>query len=278
MRNCLLATRRRRWRWPPAMDLPRLWTRCFVPVRKLTQPTFAAVRRVTWQRRRATWEIVARLLEHSPDLTRKDWDHATPLDIAIFCNHERIAIMLIEAGAPLENRDRLLCRAAVMSVDVVRALLKHGVVVSELRDVFESTPIHKAASGPFNPGLMSMLVDECGIDLNSRDSLGDTCCHVAAYTESDKQLRWFIEAGADCELVNDDGETPLLKACTYGCADCVLLLVVAGANVRATNSDGGQCSSFAWRGFRKIVAAKRVESVSCIARRWRRSRCSRSTW
>jgi ankyrin repeat protein len=157
-------------------------------------------------------EIVARLLEHSPDLTRKDWDHATPLDIAIFCNHERIAIMLIEAGAPLENRDRLLCRAAVMSVDVVRALLKHGVVVSELRDVFESTPIHKAASGPFNPGLMSMLVDECGIDLNSRDSLGDTCCHVAAYTESDKQLRWFIEAGADCELVKRRRRNPIAQS------------------------------------------------------------------
>jgi ankyrin repeat protein len=145
--------------------------------------------------------------------------------------------MLIEAGAQLESD--LLCDAAALGPDMLRALVGRGVVVSELRDSDERTPLHIVAERePHSPALLSMLVHDCGIDVHARDSEGSTPCHYAARCLSGDSLRWLVDAGANFDVPNDRGETPLYEACGYQSVECVVLLIAAGADLHARDDDG----------------------------------------
>jgi ankyrin repeat protein len=104
--------------------------------------------------------------------------------------------MLIEAGARLD--DSWLCDAAALGTDVLQALVDRGVVVSELRGPDACTLLHIVAwHQPHRPALLSMLVRDCGVDVDACDSRGNTPCHIAACNRSVDLLRWLVDAGAD---------------------------------------------------------------------------------
>jgi hypothetical protein len=88
-------------------------------------------------------DVLAVLLAARPNLDLFDNDRSTPLKVAISYKQERCALMLIEAGARLD--DRWLCGAAALSADVLQVLVDRGVVVSELRDHFTRTVLHVVA-------------------------------------------------------------------------------------------------------------------------------------
>ena len=64
----------------------------------------------------------------------------------------------------------------------------------------------------------------------------------------------FIDSGADIEITDEDGRTPLLKASSYGELAVVKMLVKAGAGVRVTDEDGDNCLTLAaYFGYVEIV-------------------------
>lgn len=180
-------------------------------------------------------DVLALLLSFGPNLAIAVSGERTAFDIAVQRRNDRAMLILVEAGAPLDSvPPGRLAVAAALNPTLTRALIDRGVAVGALCDSFGLTPLHWA----FDPAVLDLLVNECGMDIHVRDSLGTTCCHAAAFRGVRQQMSWLIEAGADIEAADNVGTTPLLDACYHDRLDCILLLLAAGANVHARDRYG----------------------------------------
>lgn len=80
---------------------------------------------------------------------------------------------------------------------------------------------------------------ENGIDVNSRDIFGDNAgLHWAARQGQAKMARLLIDNGADLDIRNREGETPLHWAASEGQKELVVILIVHGAEVNALTRKG----------------------------------------
>jgi ankyrin repeat protein len=83
---------------------------------------------------------------------------------------------------------------------------------------------------------------ENGIEVNRQDNNGDTPLHIAAIsTDSPSIIGLLVEYGADTEIKDCMGLTPLLFACIYDNFENVKELVKRGANIHATDMHGDSC-------------------------------------
>lgn len=82
------------------------------------------------------------------------------------------------------------------------------------------------------------LVD-AGVDLDASfdDGEGYTAAHFAAWDGKDEILAYLLEAGAQADVVGEDGYTPLFLAAAGGHLNCVKLLVEKGADVNRRLKD-----------------------------------------
>jgi ankyrin repeat protein len=184
------------------------------------------------------------LLAHRPNLALRDMRGSTALHLATLTTwrHE-CALLLILAGASLDGIDRgRLCWLAAHSTFAVQALMDRGVVVRNLHDDSGRTPLHHAVQRhPNDLGLLSMLVDVCGVDfeLRSTDNERISCTGIAIYNGHVAALRFFLQAGADASFSDND---PLLHhsiMSTDRQIVCTMLLLAAGADVTARDWTGG---------------------------------------
>jgi ankyrin repeat protein len=180
-------------------------------------------------------EMLAKLLRHQPNLDLADSTGRTALDCALRIHGgERAALLLIEAGASLERVDhRGLCRFAAQSTAAIQALLDRDVVVRELRDGNNGTPLHWAFGlrrlGNVNAAVVGKLVSDCGVDLEAPNSHDFKCIHVAVIRGNIGALRCFIDVGGDVNGMTA-GRTLLHLASDY---ECAIALLAAGADARA---------------------------------------------
>ena len=74
---------------------------------------------------------------------------------------------------------------------------------------------------------------EAGADLDASfdDGEGYTAVHFAAWDGKDQILSYLLEAGAQADVVGEDGYTPLFLAAAGGHLKCVEILVEKGADV-----------------------------------------------
>lgn len=180
-------------------------------------------------------DLLAVLLRHRPNLEiKRTWFNQTPLQLALQYSSDSIAISLIAAGGSLDGLDAALCRLASRSTAAIQALIDRGVALNQLRGDKNQTPLHMSGlscvfgwSAELNAAV-NMLINVCRVDVDARDVAGETCTHAAALTGGREALRCFIDAGADVNVVNRDGLTPLHAVFDYTCA---LLLLAAGADV-----------------------------------------------
>jgi ankyrin repeat protein len=141
-------------------------------------------------------DVLAMLLAARPNLALRSVISGTPLECSAHSYSEQCAMLLIEAGAPLQGV--FLHHVAVCGPAVVQALVNRGVVVGQLRGYLSQTLLHVAAEGAqHKSALMNVLADDCGIGVDARDSRGNTACHYAARSAAGGNLRWLLEAGAD---------------------------------------------------------------------------------
>ena len=84
-----------------------------------------------------------------------------------------------------------------------------------------------------------VLVAELGADLNVRNNMGDTPIHLATAEGHSDAIRALHELGAAVDVANHDGYTPLHCCAGYGHADATRLLVAElGADVNVRNNIG----------------------------------------
>jgi ankyrin repeat protein len=188
-------------------------------------------------------DVVDLLIGRGANVAIRNANGATALCHAVGNRHERLAIALINAGTPLNQPDTL-CRAATISVAVIKLLCDRLVDVGTLRDGSGNTPLHFAARRPFanESAVIDTLLNDSGVDVNARGTGGASCAHVAAGYDRAEVLYTLIANGADVNQADDDGCTPLHAACDQeqydGSLPCAVLLLTAGADAHAANSRG----------------------------------------
>jgi ankyrin repeat protein len=193
-------------------------------------------------------ELVAALLKHRPNLELVDnvYNQSAlqlSLDFSDFAN-DCVSVMLINAGASLAlcAELRCLCSVASRSTSAIQALLNRGVNVNRLRNLEMRTPLHLVAcSTRPDAAVLSLLINGRDVDLEVRDSFGQTCTFIAAGSGNHRELRCFIDAGADVNGVDDTGQTPLHNVASY---ECAILLLAAGADLNARDDEGRK--TFYW--------------------------------
>jgi ankyrin repeat protein len=128
-------------------------------------------------------EHVERLLERQGSVNEYSNDGWTPLHLAAFFGHARIAELLLAHDADIEARSR---------------------------NTNGNTPLHAALAG--NQKMVAGLLVGSGADVNAADGAGWRPLHLAAANNALDLMKALIAQGADIAAVNGEGVTPLAIA------------------------------------------------------------------
>ncbi len=160
----------------------------------------------------------------------------TQLHLATIRKHIRIVVLLIEAGADVNAKDKYgwtpLHRAARHGhIEVVKLLLEAGADVNA-KGEFGETPLYRAAWRGRTEVVKLLLA--VGAEVNDKDDEhGTTPLHCAAWRGRTEAVEVLITAGAEVNAKDNAGATPLPLAAWYGYTEVVKILLKAGANVNA---------------------------------------------
>ena len=119
----------------------------------------------------------------------------------------------------------------------------NGFQLDERAGVEGNTALIRAA-GDGNLDHMRVLLD-AGCNINVADTRNHfTALHMAVCSSNPRCAELLIRRRADLECRTKNDETPLITACRHGDAECVRVLLTAGANVMAVmkaNGASGLC-------------------------------------
>lgn len=181
-------------------------------------------------------ERVRMLLEQGAGVTATDARGRTALIAAAYGNFVEIAHILVEAGADPNVKDDLTQSAYLIptadgNLEFLRLMLAHGGDVRSL-DRFNGTGLIRAADRGHVEIIRELLTTE--IDVDHINNLGWTALLEAVLLgdgseKYDDTVRLLIAGGADVDLADGQGVTPLAHARRLGYAEIVRLLEEAGA-------------------------------------------------
>ena len=116
---------------------------------------------------------------------------------------------------------------------LVQLLLSKGHDINDFMGRFYAgTALHIAVPGGHCP-LIMLLLQNPALNLNKRDSDGNTALHIAIKWRNLEVVKLLHAAGADLEIANGSGRTALLLALYYGQMGIMGFLIRNGANVNA---------------------------------------------
>ncbi|PGH07901.1 hypothetical protein AJ80_07941 [Polytolypa hystricis UAMH7299] len=116
-------------------------------------------------------------------------------------------------------------------VELARVLIAGGADINYSPDTpaHWSHPLHCAVDSS-KEEIVKLLLD-AGADVNVKNANGDTPLHSAAGSSKEEIVRLLLDAGADIDDMTKSGSTPLHSAVSACREDIVKLLLDAGANV-----------------------------------------------
>ena len=222
---------------------------------------------------------VAHLLDAGADVSLANHYGATPMGLAAEVGDAAILKLLLEAGADADSPDpdgqtALLAVARTGNVDAARLLLDYGATV-DARESWGGQTALMWASARRHPEMMQLLISN-GADINARsidrnyqrhvtaegrpknlDSGGLTPLLYAARENCLACVGVLLEHGADIDLPDPDGVSPLLVAIMNANWDLARQLILAGADVSQWDIFG-QAPLFAAIGLRSRVDGGRA--------------------
>lgn len=180
-----------------------------------------------WAVYQADVELIEHLIDKGADVNVANDYGATPLSTAAIDAHADIIRLLLDAGADpeirnAENETALMVVVRAGKLDAVRLLLEHGADVNAVESLAGQTALMWAAAGK-HPDIVRALVN-AGAEVN------------AASTFHDWQR--IVTAEPRIKSLQDGGFTALLFAAREGCGECAAELLRAGADIDMTDPWG----------------------------------------
>ena len=152
----------------------------------------------------------------------------TPLHWAAFRGDEKFMKILLQAKANfkvLDGESRTPLHAAIMSGSTrcMELLLIAGSNVS-VRDGYGNTALAIAVWAHDNDSILELLL-LAGASVKSRNRGRDTPLQSAACLNHKKNVAFLLEAGAELETQDVNGDSPLFEAIYYNCYDSLELIL-----------------------------------------------------
>ncbi len=209
-------------------------------------------------------EVSTQLLSHLTELAAT---LADPFVLLYRLPIETLREKLMEDPSPARANDHgrnLICAAAIAwDVPRLRLLLEFGADI-DTKDAGGHTPLYRAANGQGRDeeeGLAAVeLLIRHGANVNQVIGVGGmTPLHMSARRGTASIAEALLDAGADIEARDKNGETPLRRAVNCDQARVVGLLLSRGANPRSTDKNGRTPIDAARsENVRKLIAARIV--------------------
>ena len=199
--------------------------------------------------REANAALLRRLIGLGADVQAldDDGDSALPgtLNAAAWMDTDEAALVLIEAGAPVNGTDRfgltpLHHAAGCSGGEVVAALIERGaeleaVTDPELREGGHR-PLHEACVYGNSEAVKPLLGAGAQIDAQAAD--GATALFTAIEFGHPATAKRLLEAGADVSLADARGRTPLHQAAWLGEVEVLADLFLAGGDPDLAEAEG----------------------------------------
>lgn len=185
---------------------------------------------------------VRHLITAEPELlTARSPSGLSPVLFAAYYVRSHIVRMLVGAGAPLSVYEA----AAAGEVSALKAHLEADPALVNGLSPDGFSPLGLAAF--FGHGEAAAELLQRGADVNrpSENALRVRPLHSAVAGNHVALARRLIAAGADPNLAQEDGFTPLLAAAQGGNAEVVEMLLAAGADPAARTADGRDAAGLA---------------------------------
>lgn len=142
---------------------------------------------------------------------------------------------------PEDQKNGLHVAAENGHVDVVEALLKHGVVVDSIAITSQATALIFASQN--EESAVTKILLNAGANVDSANGYGNTALHAAASLGHTDVCNELVKAGADVKLVNNKGSSALHLLCynstkSIGSSDVCKLLIKSGADISGKDQQG----------------------------------------
>ena len=186
-------------------------------------------------------EVVQTIIHHGADVNARNKNNTTPLTVACYTKDKEMVNVLLNGTVDVDTADpdgHTVLHHAVLGgccIGNFQAIIDHGGDVNA-RNKKNVTAL-AIACAKRNVNAINVLLN-AGADTNIADVDGNTCLHNAADAQCTKKvLQAIIEQGADVNVRNIHNETALVVACVKRNIDAISVLLHAGADVNIPATD-----------------------------------------
>ena len=209
-------------------------------------------------------ETLQKIIDHGADVNARNVKNQTALILASLKGSEDVINVLLNAEADAnivdDNGDTCLLAAAFTgcSKETLQKIIDHGADVNAANVMNQSAFMLAAKKG--NLDAVNVLLNS-GADLNIADVEGNTCLHHAVTGEcSKKTLQALVDKGANANARNVKNQTALIFGSCKGSEDAINVLLNAGADANIVGDNGHTCLlAAAFKGCSKETLQKIID-------------------